>query len=216
VQIVSPNMLTPRGGSRAPRRGRSRPGACRSARDRSRRTRAPRRRRRRPGSRPRRRRRGGRVARPQAVARLVAGAVVLADLPAGAGRRPEAGDRLAGTHSTRTAASCAPAEPPPQPSAAPSPSRPKARSVVVMVSPPLGGSSGTPAAGPPRRALAEGAQRQLHRLLELRIAAGAPGARVELDLVVGRDADVLDLPLPLEAVDAAARARDQAPVEERR
>ena len=60
---------------------------------------------------------------------------------------------------------------------------------------------------PGERALLQQLQDDLHRLLELRVVALAHRLGIEIDLVVGRDAPVLDLPVALEAVERQVRAR---------
>src|SRR5262249_37446976 len=66
------------------------------------------------------------------------------------------------------------------------------------------------------RILLELLQDDLDRLLELRVVALPPRLWIELDLEVGCDAVILDLPLALEAVERDARCRHAAAVDERR
>src|SRR5216684_9372843 len=50
-------------------------------------------------------------------------------------------------------------------------------------------------------------------LVELRVVPLAECCRIEIDIVIRRDAVILDLPFAIEAIDGGARRRDAAAVE---
>ena len=65
-----------------------------------------------------------------------------------------------------------------------------------------------------RRMLLHQLQHDFDGLLELAVAALPVRGRIEIDLDIGRDAVVLDLPLAVESIDRRARRHDDAAVEQ--
>ena len=57
-----------------------------------------------------------------------------------------------------------------------------------------------------QRMLHEETQHQLHRLFQLRVVPLTDRSRIEIDLDVGRDADVFDFPLAVEAIERRSAA----------